>query len=61
MLSQRNIVNRKALGRAYRPSTTAGEYVDGVGKEAVKGGLICRPWNGVRAFVPASQLLQPLR
>ena len=35
----------------------AGEYVEGVGKEAVKGGLICDV-DGVRAFVPASQLSQ---
>ena len=35
----------------------AGEYVDGVGKEAVKGGLIADV-EGVRAFVPASQLSQ---
>ena len=35
----------------------AGEYVDAVGKEAVKGGLIADV-GGVRAFVPASQLSQ---
>ncbi len=54
VLSQRNIVNRKfwdALMEKYE----AGEYVDGVGKESVKGGLIADVM-GVRAFVPASQL-----
>ena len=56
VLSQRNIVNRKnwdALMEKY----DAGEYVEGVGKEAVKGGLIATV-TGVRAFIPASQLSQ---
>ena len=56
VLSQRNIVNRKAW-EALMAKNDAGEYVDGVGKEAVKGGLICDV-EGVRAFVPASQLAQ---
>ena len=34
-----------------------GEYVEGTGKEAVKGGLIANV-GGVRAFIPASQLSQ---
>ena len=50
MLSQRNIVNRKAWD-ALMAKYEAGEYVDGVGKEAVKGGLIADV-EGVRAFVP---------
>lgn len=54
LLSQRNIVNRKAWD-ALMASYEAGEYVEGVGKEAVKGGLIA-DIGGVRAFVPASQL-----
>ncbi len=56
LLSQRNIVNRKAwdgLVEKYE----AGEDVEAVGKEAVKGGLIA-DIGGVRAFVPASQLSQ---
>ncbi len=56
LLSQRNIVNRKfwdALMEKYE----AGEYVDSIGKEAVKGGLIADVM-GVRAFIPASQLSQ---
>ncbi|MBQ8555796.1 MAG: 4-hydroxy-3-methylbut-2-enyl diphosphate reductase [Clostridia bacterium] len=56
VLSQRNIVNRKAW-EALMAKYEAGEYVDGVGKEAVKGGLIADV-EGVRAFVPASQLAQ---
>ncbi len=56
VLSQRNIVNRKAWD-ALMAKYEAGEYVDGVGKEAVKGGLIADV-EGVRAFVPASQLSQ---
>lgn len=56
LLSQRNIVNRKnweALMALYE----ADQYVDGVGKEAVKGGLIANVM-GVRAFIPASHLSQ---
>ena len=56
LLSQRNIVNRKAWD-ALMEKHEAGEYVDAVGKEAVKGGLIA-DIGGVRAFVPASQLSQ---
>jgi len=54
VLSQRNIVNRKAW-EALMAKYEASEYVDGVGKEAVKGGLIADV-EGVRAFVPASHL-----
>ena len=56
VLSQRNIVNRRnwdALMEQYEN----GEYVEGTGKEAVKGGLIANV-GGVRAFIPASQLSQ---
>jgi len=56
LLSQRNIVNRKAW-EALMAKYEAGEYVEAVGKEAVKGGLIADV-EGVRAFVPASQLSQ---
>ncbi|MBR5345907.1 MAG: 30S ribosomal protein S1, partial [Clostridia bacterium] len=54
VLSQRNIVDRKAWAELMAKNE-AGEYVEGVGKEAVKGGLIADV-GGVRAFVPASQL-----
>mgnify|MGYP002624677079 CR=1 FL=1 len=54
VLSQRNLVNRQAWAELMAKNE-AGEYVEGVGKEAVKGGLIADV-GGVRAFVPASQL-----
>ena len=54
ILSQRNIINKKAWD-ALMAKHEAGEFVEGVGKEAVKGGLICMV-DGVRAFVPASRL-----
>lgn len=56
ILSQRNIVNRKVWAEITR-KFEAGEFVDAVGKEAVKGGLLASI-EGVRAFVPASQLSQ---
>ena len=56
VLSQRNIVNRKSWD-ALMVKFDAGEYVEGVGKEAVKGGLIAEV-EGIRTFVPASQLSQ---
>ncbi|NLI20711.1 MAG: bifunctional 4-hydroxy-3-methylbut-2-enyl diphosphate reductase/30S ribosomal protein S1 [Clostridiales bacterium] len=54
LLSQRNILNRKAFV-ALVEKYEKGEFVEGVGKEVVKGGLICNV-DGIRAFVPASQL-----
>ena len=57
LLSQRNIVNRKAW-EALMEKFEKGEFIDAVGKEAVKGGLLASVEGGVRAFVPASQLAQ---
>ncbi|MBP3647360.1 MAG: bifunctional 4-hydroxy-3-methylbut-2-enyl diphosphate reductase/30S ribosomal protein S1 [Clostridia bacterium] len=54
LLSQRNILNRKAFAELVEKYNN-NEYVEGVGKEVVKGGLICTV-NGIRAFVPASQI-----
>ncbi|NLG24493.1 MAG: bifunctional 4-hydroxy-3-methylbut-2-enyl diphosphate reductase/30S ribosomal protein S1 [Clostridiales bacterium] len=54
LLSQRNIVNRKHWEEIVAASE-AGVTVKGVGKSAVKGGLIADV-NGVRAFIPASLL-----
>ena len=54
LLSQRNIINRKAWEDIVAKQE-AGEFVEGVGKEAVKGGLLADVM-GVRAFIPASQL-----
>lgn len=56
VLSQRNVVNRKSWD-ALLVQYDAGAYVEGVGKEAVKGGLLADVM-GVRAFIPASQLSQ---
>ena len=47
LLSQRNILNKKAFAELVEKYNN--------GKEVVKGGLICTV-NGIRAFVPASQL-----
>ena len=55
LLSQRNIVNRKAW-EALMQKFENNEYIDATGKEAVKGGLLANVEGGVRAFVPASQL-----
>ncbi len=54
LCSQRNIVNRKAWD-AIVAAEEAGEYVVAIGKESVKGGLIAQI-EGIRAFIPASQL-----
>ena len=54
ILSQRNIVNRKAWEEIVAKAE-AGEYIVGTGKEAVKGGLLANV-NGVRCFIPASHL-----
>ena len=56
ILSQRNIINKKVWDELVE-KYEKGEYVDAVGKEAVKGGLLASV-NGVRAFVPASHLAQ---
>ena len=57
LLSQRNIVNRMAWD-ALMQKFENNEYIDAVGKEAVKGGLLASIEGGIRAFVPASQLAQ---
>jgi 4-hydroxy-3-methylbut-2-enyl diphosphate reductase len=54
LLSQKNIINRKAWEEIVAKQE-AGEFVEGVGKEAVKGGLLADV-NGIRTFIPASQL-----
>jgi len=54
LLSQKNIINRKAWEEIVAKQE-AEEFVEGVGKEAVKGGLLADVC-GVRAFIPASQL-----
>ena len=54
LLSQKNIINRKAWEEIVAKQE-AGEFVEGVGKEAVKGGLLADV-DGIRTFIPASQL-----
>jgi 4-hydroxy-3-methylbut-2-enyl diphosphate reductase len=54
LLSQRNVVSRKNWD-ALMALHDAGEYIEGVGKEVVKGGLVASVMS-VRAFVPGSQL-----
>ena len=54
LLSQKNIINRKAWEEIVAKQE-AGEFVEGVGKEAVKGGLLADV-SGIRTFIPASQL-----
>jgi len=54
LLSQKNIINRKTWDEICAKEE-AGEFVEAVGKEAVKGGLLA-DINGVRTFIPASQL-----
>jgi len=54
LLSQRNIVNKKNWDEIVAKSE-ADEFVTGVGKEAVKGGLLADVL-GIRTFIPASQL-----
>lgn len=56
LLSQRNIVNRKAWAELMQKFEN-NEFVEGIGKEAVKGGLIAKV-DGINCFVPASQLSQ---
>ena len=54
LLSEKNIISRKnwdALVAKYENN----EYVEGTGKDVVKGGLIVDV-DGIRTFVPASQL-----
>ena len=54
LLSQRNVLNRRAFAALVEKHEN-GEYVEGVGKEVVKGGLIAIV-EGIRAFIPASQV-----
>ena len=58
VLSQRNIVNRHRLGTRLWSKYEAGEYVEGVGKEAVKGGLIADVGRRARVHPRQSQLSQ---
>jgi len=54
LLSQKNLIDRKAWDEIIAKQE-AGEFVEAVGKEAVKGGLLAEI-SGIRTFIPASQL-----
>lgn len=56
ILSQKNIVNKRNWD-ALMAKNEAGEFVEAVGKKAVKGGLIASVM-GIEAFIPASHLSQ---
>ena len=56
LLSQRKLVNKKNWDEIVAKKE-AGEFVTGIGKEAVKGGLIATVGD-IRTFIPASQLSQ---
>ena len=55
LLSSKNVESKKVWENLIEDPELETKIFDAVGKEAVKGGLICEI-NGVRAFVPASLL-----
>jgi len=56
LLSQRNVVNKKVWAEIME-KFERNEYVEGVGKQAVKGGLVADV-SGISCFIPASLLSQ---
>lgn len=54
LLSKKNVDSRKHWKEVMEQFTEGG-HITAVGKQAVKGGLIANA-NGIRAFIPASQL-----
>ncbi len=55
LLSRKNVESKKAWDKLVQETGEEGRIFDGIGKEVVKGGMIASI-NGIRAFVPASQL-----
>lgn len=55
LLSHKNVENKKLWDRLIQDTEDEGKIYEGIAKEVVKGGLIATI-NGVKAFVPASQL-----
>ena len=55
LLSKKNVENKKLWETLIEDPEAESKTYDGIGKEAVKGGLIATI-NGVKAFVPVSQL-----
>lgn len=56
LLSRKNVESQKAWEEFSADAESEGKILDGVCKEAVKGGLIVVLSNNARAFVPASQV-----
>ncbi len=56
LLSRKNVESQKAWEEFSADAESEGKILDGVCKEAVKGGVIVILDNGARAFVPASQV-----
>lgn len=55
LLSRKNVESKKVWDELLGDENVEGKIFDAVGKEVVKGGLIA-DINGIRAFVPASQV-----
>ncbi|MDD4076227.1 MAG: 4-hydroxy-3-methylbut-2-enyl diphosphate reductase, partial [Eubacteriales bacterium] len=55
LLSRKNVESKKMWGDLMQDENVQDKVFEGVGKEVVKGGLIANI-DGVRAFIPASQL-----
>lgn len=55
LLSRKNVESKKVWEQFSADAESEGKVVEAVGKEVVKGGLIAYI-NGIRAFIPASQV-----
>ncbi|MBO4384143.1 MAG: bifunctional 4-hydroxy-3-methylbut-2-enyl diphosphate reductase/30S ribosomal protein S1 [Clostridia bacterium] len=55
LLSRKNVESKKVWEQFSTEAESEGKVVEAIGKEVVKGGLIATI-NGIRAFIPASQI-----
>lgn len=55
VLSRKNVESKKVWEQFSTEAESEGKVVEAIGKEVVKGGLIA-DINGIRAFIPASQV-----
>lgn len=55
LLSRKNVESKKVWDQFSTDADSEGKIVEAIGKEVVKGGLIANV-NGIRAFIPASQV-----
>ena len=55
LLSRKNVESKKIWDQFSADAESEGKVVEAVGKEVVKGGLIATV-DGIRAFIPASQI-----